>query len=316
MRDMEYNRLGKTGLSVSVMSLGTGGHSRIGQSTGRTKDESVRVIKEAVDLGINLIDSSEAYGTEDIVGKAILDIHRDKVVLTTKCSMFKNNVLKSAPDLVDSLNASLKRLNIDYVDVYMLHAVNINEYDYAVRELVPAMIKMKAAGKIGFLGITETFASDTDHKTLTRAVNDDIWDVMMVGFNILNYSAANYILKESQQKDIGIMDMFAVRRALVGGQPLFELVSELIDKGFINKDKIDLDDPLGFVVNEYGCKDLTEAAYRYCRYELGIDTVLSGTGNIMHLKQNITSILREPLPKDCVLRLKDIFKDVDSVSGN
>ena len=313
---MEYTRLGKTGISVSVMSLGTGGHSRIGQSTGRTEDESVRVIQEAMDSGINLIDSSEAYGTEDIVGKGILGIQRDKCVLTTKCSMFKDDVLKRAPDLIDSLDASLKRLNTNYIDVYMLHAVNINEYDYAVKELVPAMLKMKAAGKIGFLGITEAFASDPDHKTITRAVDDDIWDVMMVGFNILNYSAANYILKKSQLKDIGIMDMFAVRRALVGGQPLFELVSELIDKGLINKDKIDLDDPLGFVVNEYGCKDLTEAAYRFCRYEPGIDTVLSGTGNIEHLKQNITSILKEPLPKDCVLRLKDIFKNVDSVSGN
>lgn len=313
---MDYKRLGKTGLNVSVMSLGTGGHSRIGQNTGRTIGESVKVIKEAFDLGMNLIDSSELYRTEDIVGNAISSMQRDKIVLTTKCGMFKQDKsLKKAGDLINSLDESLSKLKTDYVDVYMLHAVTINDYDYAVKELVPAMLDMKAVGKIGYLGITEGFASDPDHKTLTRAVDDDIWDVLLIGFNILNYSAANYIFKKSLQKDIGVMDMFAVRRALIGGQPLKELVGELVDNNLIDKNKIDLNDPLGFVVSEYGCKDLTEAAYRFC-HEPGIDTVLSGTGNIEHLKQNVASFLKGPLSNDCVLRLKEIFKNVDSVSGN
>jgi len=313
---MEYNTLGRTGLRVSVMSLGTGGHSRIGQSTGRTEEESIRVVREAVDLGINLIDSSEMYGTEAIVGKAISGMQRDKLVLTTKGGLYKDKVLKKADDLMVSLDASLKRLQTDYVDVYMLHAVTFNDYDYAVKELVPAMLRMKEAGKIRYLGITEGFASDPDHKALTRAVEDDIWDVMMVGFNILNQSARDIILKKAIEKNIGIMDMFAVRRVLIGGQPLRELVSELVEKNLIDRNKIDPENPLGFVVDEYGCKDLTEAAYRFCRYEPGISTVLSGTGNIEHLRQNVVSILKGPLPDSCVARLKDIFKGVDSVSGN
>ena len=65
---MIYQMLGKTGLEVSLVSLGSGGHSRIGLSTGRTADESVAVVRYALEQGINLIDSSEIYGysTQDI----------------------------------------------------------------------------------------------------------------------------------------------------------------------------------------------------------------------------------------------------------
>ena len=68
---MQYTTLGRTGLKVSVAGLGCGGHSRLGQKTGRTEQESIQVVRQALDLGINLIDTAEAYGTESIVGKAI-----------------------------------------------------------------------------------------------------------------------------------------------------------------------------------------------------------------------------------------------------
>ena len=80
---MQHATLGRTGIEVSVAGLGCGGHSRLGQSYGATEAQSVAVIHQALDLGINLIDTAQAYGTESIVGKALRGRH-DEVVLSTK----------------------------------------------------------------------------------------------------------------------------------------------------------------------------------------------------------------------------------------
>ena len=80
---MQHTTLGRTGMQVSVAGLGCGGHSRLGQSYGASEDESIAVIRRALDLGINLVDTAQVYGTESIVGKAIRG-RRDEVVLSTK----------------------------------------------------------------------------------------------------------------------------------------------------------------------------------------------------------------------------------------
>ena len=84
---MQYTTLGNTGLRVSVAGLGTGGFSRLGLKSGKTEDESARLIHEAVDLGINFIDTAANYGTEGVVGKALKTIPRDQVVIATKAQI-------------------------------------------------------------------------------------------------------------------------------------------------------------------------------------------------------------------------------------
>ena len=69
---MDYRTFGRTGLRVSVVGLGAGGPSKLGRNTGRSEEESIAVARRALELGINYIDTAENYGTEEIVGKAIL----------------------------------------------------------------------------------------------------------------------------------------------------------------------------------------------------------------------------------------------------
>ena len=90
---MDYKTLGRTGLKVSTMGLGSGGSSRVGQRTGKTEAESVAIVRQALNSGINIIDTAEAYHTEEIVGKAIKDIDRDSIVLSTK----KNGIKRYVP---------------------------------------------------------------------------------------------------------------------------------------------------------------------------------------------------------------------------
>nr|PZN30581.1 MAG: aldo/keto reductase [Chloroflexota bacterium] len=310
---MEYVTLGRTGLKVSVLGLGGGGHSRLGQRTGASPEQSVAIVRRALELGVNFVDTAEAYGTEELVGEALRETRRDQVVLSTKKSVGRDGRLISGAELERGLEASLARLRTDYVDVYHLHGVRPEQYDHALAELVPAMLKLRDEGKIRFLGITEAFVSDTGHEMMARAVRDDCWDVVMVGFNILNQSARERVLPETMRRNIGVLCMFAVRDALSRPEKLRQTVAELVEQGLVDRGALDPQDPLGFVLE--AAPSLPDAAYRFCRAEPGVHVVLSGTGNIAHLEQNAASILRPPLPEDIRRRLIDIFQRVDSVSG-
>ncbi len=128
---MQYTTLGRTGLRVSVAGLGTGGFSRLGLKAGKSEDEAARLIHEAVGLGINFIDTAASYGTEGVVGRALKTIPRDQVVIATK-AQFRGNPWAPPEKVVAALDNSLRLMGTDYVDVFNLHGVEIDEYDYAI----------------------------------------------------------------------------------------------------------------------------------------------------------------------------------------
>jgi aryl-alcohol dehydrogenase-like predicted oxidoreductase len=294
------------------MGIGSGGPSRIGQSTGKSDAESVAIVREALDAGITFIDTAEAYRTESIVGEALKGRDRGRIVVSTKKSA---GSATTPTDLRQSLEASLKRLGTDYVDIYHLHGVILEDYPYLASEIVPEMLKLRDEGKIRFLGITERWASDPGHAMAQRAVQDDVWDVMMIGFNLLNQSARERVFRQTIAKNIGVLVMFAVRRALSQPDKLVEALNELVANGQLDPDDVAMDDPLGFVVREGGAVSLPDAAYRFCRDEPGTHVILSGTGNIEHLRANIASFYRPALPPDVRQRLVTLFARSDSVTG-
>jgi aryl-alcohol dehydrogenase-like predicted oxidoreductase len=174
---------------------------------------------------------------------------------------------------------------------------------------------LKDQSKIRYIGITERFNADPNHLMLERALDDDFWDVIMVGFNILNQSARNRVLPRAIKNDIGVLIMFAVRLALSRPKRLKECINELIEKNQLDPTEIDKEDPLGFLIHEGGARNLVDAAYRFSRDEPGTHVILSGTGNVNHLKDNIESILKPPLSKQDMMKLRHIFRNVDSISG-
>jgi L-galactose dehydrogenase len=311
--DMEYTTLGRTGLRVSVMGLGCGGPSRVGQSTGKSESEQVAIIQQALDAGVNFIDTAEAYRTEEVVGRAIKGRDRDSLVLSTKKATWRDSLTPKG--VRESLEASLKRLGVDYVDVYHLHGVLLQDYERLYAEIVPALQDLRQQGKLRFIGITEQGNADPGHEMLQRALQDDVWDVMMVMFNILNQSARGRVFVESRRKGLGTLVMFAVRLALSRPERLREVIGELIENGQLDPSEIDVQAPLGFLIDEGGAASVPDAAYRFCRDEPGTDVILVGTGNPKHLRANVASFARPPLPEETVHKLKHIFRRVDSVSG-
>ncbi len=313
---MEYTTLGRTGLRVSVMGLGGGGYSKIGQNTGKSRVESIALVRTAVDFGINLFDTAEGYDTEEIIGKAIKQIKRQDVVLSTKKKMRDRHRLITGKELACGVEKSLRKLQTDYVDIYNLHGVTIDEYEYVLTELVPVLFKMRDAGKIRFIGITEAFTKEPNHKMLRRAVKDDCWDTIMVGFNILNQSARELVIPQATAKNIGLLSMFAVRRALSSEKNLRKAILKLQQMGAAELETLNAESPLDFLFKEGGTKKITDAAYRFCRHQAGVDVVLFGTGNVEHLAANVASLLRPPLPDPDLLKLKELFANVDDFTGN
>ncbi len=302
---------------MSVAGLGCGGPSRLGlRNDPESANSAIALVRQAIDLGINFLDTAQAYGTEPIVGKAIAGVPRDRLVISTKKTLPPSDHPDPESEVKRGLEQSLKLLGTDYIDVYHVHGVEPKDYDFAKNRLVPAMAGLREQGKVRFIGVTEGFVPDPSHRMLQRSLKDDVWDVVMVGFNLLNPSARKTVFPLTRARGVGVLGMFAVRRALSQPERLTGIVRDLLEEGIIPRGALNPDDPLDFVRQDGGAATLPEAAYRFCRHEAGVDVVLTGTGNPAHLRSNIESILKPALPRAVIRKLEEIFGAVDDITGN
>jgi aryl-alcohol dehydrogenase-like predicted oxidoreductase len=307
---MEYRQLGKTGLTVSVAGLGCGGNSRLGLGRGASAEECVAVVRTAIDLGVNFLDTAEAYGTEEIVGTAVRSHDRDKLVISTK-ALFRAG--DTADTVTRRVEQSLRRLGLDYVDVFHFHAVNPAAYEHHRDVLAPALVRLKEQGKVRHVGITETGPSDPQQKMLTRAIEDGPWEVVMLAYSLVNQGARRRIFPVTQRRGIGTLLMFVVRNIFSNAAYRRDVFARLVGQGDLDAAILAEGDPLGFLLSEGGAESITDAAYRYARHEQGADVVLFGTGNKAHVADNVASILRPPLPAPVIARLHASFGKLTGV---
>jgi aryl-alcohol dehydrogenase-like predicted oxidoreductase len=310
---MQYTSLGRTGLKVSVAGLGCGGFSRLGLGTGQSADHAISIVRQAIDLGVTLIDTAAVYGTEDVVGAAIRGIDRDAVVVCTKASKPAGDPAFSPKKVIESLDASLQRLGLDYVDVFQIHAVPPAAYAHVRDAVVPALLREREKGKFRFLGITETAPNDPEQIMLNQAGQDDIWDTAMVAFHLMDQVARKQVFPHTLARGIGTLMMFAVRSIFARPAQLAATMKQLAADGQVPDWLAQSDNPLGFLVHPGGASSLTDAAYRYVRHEPGVEVVLFGTGDLAHLRTNIDSLLKPPLPDADRAKLQKLFEHLRGV---
>lgn len=312
---MELTTLGKTGLRPTRIGLGSGGFSKLGMGQHKGDANAMQVVRAALDAGVNFIDTAEGYGTEAAVGEVIRHYERSQLILSTKLSYKADGRIKTPAEIEASLRASLQRLHTSYVDIYHVHGVNAADYPAVMEQVLPTLQRMQTLGLLRFIGITEGFASDTAHRALTLAVQDDCWDVMMVGFNVLNHTARERVLRTTQAKGIGTLCMFAVRQALISVDRLDAYLQQQTRERGVDARVLQAVPVLRELIAAGECTSLTEAAYRYCRHEPGLDCILVGTGSVEHLRQNVVDALKPPLPQEAVARIEHLFEGVDALSG-
>lgn len=310
---MQYITLGRTGLTVSRVGLGCGGPSRLGQAYGHAPDVSKRVIQRALELGITLFDTAESYGTEAVLGDALAEAGaQQRVVVSTKKGVWDwdRKRLCTPGEMQEGIEASLRRLRRERIEIFHLHGLALEHVDYALSELLPVLRQAQSSGKIQHLAVSEAFIGDTRHLMLQRALREDVFDVVMVGFNLLNPSARTTVLPVTRDRHVGTLIMFAVRRALTNPAHLRGILDQMIAQGVLRPGALPPEAPLGFL------GDVRDAAYRFCLHEPGADVVLTGTGSVEHLEQNVRSLASDALPAELQERLATLFGHIDSVSGN
>lgn len=159
---MKTRKLGSQGLTVSELGLGCMGMSEFYGAGDET--ESIATIHRALDLGLTLLDTADMYGkgaNEQLVGKAIKD-RRSHVILATKFGIQRSadsssRGINGSPEYVRSAcDASLQRLNVDYIDLYYQHRVDPN---VAIEETIGAMAELVKLGKVRYLGMSEASAA-------------------------------------------------------------------------------------------------------------------------------------------------------------
>lgn len=161
---MEYINLGRTGLKVSRLALGcmTFGSSEWAPWVLDFED-SAKILKQAVELGINFFDTADMYSlgkSEEITGKVLLDlVPRHKLVIATKLfhpmSSYINDRGLSRKHVLDAVDGSLRRLGTDYIDLYQLHRF---DYGTPIEETLEALNDVVRAGKVRYLGASSMHA--------------------------------------------------------------------------------------------------------------------------------------------------------------
>lgn len=157
---MEYINLGKSDLKVSRLCLGCmsfGDNSKGHHSWILNQDETNKIVKHALDLGINFFDTANCYGdgsSEEYLGKAIKKYaKREDVIIATKVYFNEGKLSREA--IIREVNASLKRLDMDYIDLLIIHRF---DYDTPIKETMEALNEVVESGKVRFIGASAMFA--------------------------------------------------------------------------------------------------------------------------------------------------------------
>jgi aryl-alcohol dehydrogenase-like predicted oxidoreductase len=211
---MEYVNLGKSGIKVSIIGLGAW------QASGKTwgadvEDENiVKAIRRAYELGINFIDTAEAYGnghSEEVVGKAVKEIGRENLVIATKvhgAHLRYNELLKAAEH-------SLKRLGIKEIDLYQVHWPDPWE-QIPLKHTMRAMEQLYKEGKIRAIGVSNFAVRDLEEARKHLSVTDIVSN--QVRYNMLQREIEEEVLPYCKRESISIIAWSPIAQGALTGK--------------------------------------------------------------------------------------------------
>ena len=215
---MKYRTLGRTGLQLPWLSFGA---SSLGQEFRRIDlNEATRSVRVALELGLNFIDTSPFYGrglSECLLGFALRDVPRDQYVLGTKLGRYAGAHFDfSSRRVVESIDISLERMGVDYLDIILCHDIEFVDMARIVDETLPALRKVQEQGKARFVGISG-YPMKIFRYVLDRADLD-----VILSYN--HYTLQNTMLADLvpylQAKGVGIMNAAPFSARLLTNAPL------------------------------------------------------------------------------------------------
>jgi L-galactose dehydrogenase len=315
---MQYRKLGRTGLNISFMGMGTGGgDDPLGQKSGVSESDILHFLQFSYDQGINFFDTSPGYmESEVLLGKALKDIPRDKLVLSTKIPLATPDHIMNENDIISLVQKSLKRMQTDYIDVLWIAGTVVEHFDTVVQDHIPILNKLKEQGLIRFIGSSEWSRFDGAHAWLNLLVEEGVIDAVMVAHNMINQSAQRYVLPGVIKKQMGAVNIFTVRNLFWNQSYLEQVIADLKRRKVVLADALPENKPLDFLIKSGEVDTIPEAAYRYALHTPGITAVMCGSKTKKELLENINTYEKGPLSSGLRSRIDTLFGQVEEVVGN
>ena len=325
-------KLGKTGMDVSRMGLGTwsiGGGSAWGGD--HDLQTVVDTICEAPKLGVNLIDTAPGYNfgnSEKILGMALQKMNREDVKIITKCGVTWDQEMKG--DLFNKVNGiqlyknlnsdsikreieeSLKRMGTDYVDVYMTHWQSIegSEYYVPIQKTMEVLNDLKAQGKIKAIG-----AANVDIKQIQEYLKHGELDIVQAKYSILDRGIEDEIIPCCRENGVTIQAYSPLEMGLLSGTMPREYkpVGAQIPKKWFQPDNMqkamDVMDQWKPLCEKYNCT-IANLALAWILAQGEFINLLSGSTTVDQIKENVKSTELELDPAD-VAMMRDMVEEID-----
>jgi aryl-alcohol dehydrogenase-like predicted oxidoreductase len=281
---MRHRTLGRTGLAVSELGFGAW---EIGWTPVEEGDEIGRLLNQALDRGINFVDSSAAYRwSEELIAKYI-GHRRHEFIFATKCGSGRvqqpdgewvQTLDYSAAAIAPQIDRSLQRLKTDCIDLIQLHSPSYEDLVHG--DGLDGLKKAQEQGKVRFIGLS------ADGDAAVKAIEMDAFDTLQISYNILQDEAAS-IIAAARAKNMGIIIKEPIASAIYeqpcpdGGQKhLWDVAQRRLGPKVID--------------------DLPRvgASLRWLLSSPDVDTAIVGTTNFNHLEDNIASADQGPLSED------------------
>jgi len=320
---MEHRTFGRTGLKLSILGFGCGAVGGL-MVRGDHADQE-RTIARALEAGVNYFDTAVQYGdgeSEKNLGRILQKLKPANAAVGTKVRVPPADYGRIGDAITASLEASLKRLQRDHVDIFHLHnPITTKEGGTALSvrqvlgDVVPAFERLRRQGKTRFLGITAV----GDTTALREAVNSGAFDSAQIVYNMLNPSAAealppNYpaqdygrLFDATQKAGVGVVGI----RVLAGGalsgsaerHPIASPPPEPIGSAMNYDGDLDRARRLMPLVQDGFAANLTEAATRFAITHPAMGTILVGMATPQQFDDALAAVLKGPLPKAALDRL-------------
>ena len=311
---MQYAILPGTGLTISTLCLGT---MMFGGQTNQA--DSFAIMDYAHDQGINFFDTANVYNqgeSEKILG-AWLQGRRDKIILATKVNGpmgdNPNDAGLSRHNIVAAVDASLKRLGTDYIDIYYMHAP---DYKTSIEESLEAMSGLVKAGKTRYIGVSNFAAWQMADILAVCDKRNHVPPVITQNvYNPITRGIEGELVPFLQAHPMGLVVYNPIAGGLLAGkhkpgQPVENTRfanSKMYYDRYWSEENFTAVEKLTAIAAAHGMSIL-QLAMKWCAVQKSVTSIITGVSRLAQLEQNIASVQGEPLSADILTQCDDVWR--------
>jgi aryl-alcohol dehydrogenase-like predicted oxidoreductase len=313
-RGMKYKNLGKTGAKVSELCLGTMIYDQqVDEAT------AIRIIKRAIDLGINFIDTADVYTegrSETIVGKAIKDV-RDEIVLATKVrgrtGPGPNDEGLSRKHIMQNFETSLKRLGTDYIDLYQLHRVDPTT---SLKETLTTLNDLVRDGKVRYIGCSNFPVWQLEKALRISEVNgSESFVTVQPRYNILDRDVERELLPLCAEEGIGVIPYSPLAGGFLTGKYQPSKPAPEGSRGQLHPERLSryLKSPSQTTLQELKKisaetkMSMSQLSLAWLMANPAITSPIIGASKVEQFEENI-EVLNHTLPTEALKRISEVSK--------